>query len=291
MRGFLFSIILIYIIPFCALAQKHYKDLTYPEIQKVEIPKATTITLDNGIKVILIEDHELPFISMRAEFFAGSYWGDPDDKVGLAQLTGQIMRTGGSINMPGDRVDEELEAIAASVETWIDEVYGGAQVSTLKDHFNNVSKIFADILMHPAFPEDKIDLAKVQAKSNISRRNDNVNQIATREFNQLIYKNSNLSRDQEYRTIDTITRDDLIAFHKKWVRPNGMALGVWGDFKTKKMAQKIKKLFAAWKPVEIENVQKWIEIPYEYKYTVNLIKKSDVNQSNITIGFSLFPFP
>lgn len=283
-RGFVVFSILLCMLAVMVHAQTYYKDLKYPPVGEIVMPEATTVTLDNGIKVILIEDHELPFISMRAEFFAGSYWADPDNKVGLSRLTGQIMRTGGSVNMPGDQVDEELEAIAASVETWIDEVYGGASLTTLKDHFDKVSGILADILLNPAFPEDKIELAKVEARSGISRRNDDVNDIAEREFNQLIYGNSNLSRDEEYATIDAITRDDLIACHNKWVRPNGMALAVWGDFKTKNMIKKIKSLFGDWKPVEIPDVEKSITVPYDYKYTVNLIPKTDVNQSNIYVG-------
>jgi len=265
-------------------AQTHYKQLVYPALGEIVMPEATTITLNNGMKVILVEDHELPFISMRAEFFAGSCWADPDDKVGLSRLTGQVMRTGGSVNKSGDEIDEELEAIAASVETWIDEVYGGASLSTLKDHFDQVSGILADILLNPAFPEEKIELAKVEARSEISRRNDDVNDVAEREFDQLIYKNSKLARDEEYTTINAIIRDDLIACHKKWVRPNGMALAVWGDFKTKNMIKKIESLFKNWKPVEIPDVAKSIEVPYDYEYKVNLIPKTDVNQSNIYVG-------
>lgn len=266
-----------------AFGQKHYKDLHYPEVGQLKMPEYDVVTLDNGMKVILIEDHELPFIKMRAELYAGSVWGEPDDKVGLGSITGQVMRTGGSENIAGDQVDEELESIAASVETWISDVWGGASVSTLKDHFDKVAGIFADIMMHPAFPEDKIELAKVQARSGISRRNDDVSEIAEREFNQLIYANSAFWRDEEYATIDAITRDDLIAFHKKWVRPNGMVLGVWGDFNKKEMKKKIATLFKDWKPVGESKIIP-PKVDYQLAYGVNFVEKKDVNQSNIYIG-------
>jgi zinc protease len=265
------------------LGQKHYKDLKYPKLREVTIPEPIQITLDNGMKVFLLEDHELPFISMRAQFVAGSAW-EPAEKVGLAGITGSVMRTGGSTTMPGDQMDEELESIAAEVETWIATLYGGAYMFTLKDHFDKVFAIFADVLLHPAFPDDKIELARVEARSAISRRNDQVTQIAQREFNQLIYgEDSPYYRDTEYATIDAITREDIVDFHKKSVQPNGMIFGVWGDFKVKDMIKKIRATFKTWAPAGSAEILP-PKVDYEFNKTVNLIKKTDINQSNIYIG-------
>lgn len=277
------ALILVLTFSTLSLGQKHYKELAYPELRELKIPEPKQIELKNGMKVFLLEDHELPFIRMRAQFIAGSAW-EPADKVGLAGITGSVMRTGGSTTMPGDQMDEELENIAASVETWISTLYGGAYMSTLKDHFDKVLGIYVDVLMHPAFPDDKIELAKVEARSGISRRNDDVGQIADREFHQLIYgENSPYYRDMEYATIEAITRDDIINFHKKYVRPNGMVLGVWGDFKTKDMIKKIRAAFKDWKPVGKAEIVPPM-VPYEFKKTVNLVKKTDVNQTSIYMG-------
>ncbi len=266
-----------------AMGQKHYKNLKYPPVREVQVPKPKQITLDNGMKVLLLEDHELPFINMRGLFIAGSAW-EPADKVGLADITGSVMRTGGSKSLPGDQMDEELESIAASVETWITTLQGGAAMSTIKDHFDKVLAIYADVLMNPAFPEDKIDLAKIEAKSYISRRNDQVTQIADREYNQLIYgADSPYYRDMEYASIDAIGRDDIVSFHKNNVHPNGMILGVWGDFKTDDMVKKLKKTFNRWK-ITGSATLKPPEVNYVFKKTVNLIEKPDVNQTNIYLG-------
>jgi zinc protease len=262
--------------------QKHYKELTYAQLGDIEIPQPREVNLENGMRLLLLEDHELPFIKMKAEYLTGSIY-DPGEKVGLARLTGEVMRTGGSLNMPGDKMDEELEKIAATVETWISDVSGGAYLFTLKDHFDKVLSIFADLFMYPAFPDEKIDLKKIEAKSEISRRNDDVRDIARREFNQIIYQNSPFRRNEEYATIDAITREDMIHFHKKWVKPNRMVLGIWGDFKTDEMVKKIKTIFNGWKSKEEINPE-IPGVPYQYKKTVNLVKKTDVNQSNIYIG-------
>ena len=266
-----------------SFAQKHPSELSYGKLGKVKIPDYKMTTLDNGMKVILVENHELPFIKMRAQFLAGSVWGVPDDKVGLASLTGNVMRTGGTESVPGDSMDAELEKIAASVETWIGDISGGASANTLKDHFDMVSHIFADVLRKPAFPQDKIDLAKVRMRSAISRRNDDATEIARREFYQIIYKNSKLWRDTEYETVNNITREDIVTFHEKWVRPNGMVLAVWGDFKKNDMLKKIEQLFGDWQP-KGEAVFKAPDVDYLPEFSVNLVEKNDVNQSNIYIG-------
>ena len=281
-RTMLILLLLVTFVP-AAMGQKHYKELTYGNMPDFKAPKPTEIKLDNGMTVLLLEDHELPFIEMNAKFIAGSAW-ESAEKAGLAGITGMVMRTGGSAAMPGDQMDEELEAIAASVETFIATLYGGASLSTLKDHFDKVFAIYVDLLKNPAFPEDKIDLAKIEYKSGISRRNDNAGQIANREFNQLIYgDNSPYTRDAEYATIDAITREDIVGFHKKWVRPNGMVLGVWGDFKTKNMVKKIKKAFSSWKPVGRTGINP-PKVDYTFENSVNLVEKTDVNQSNIYMG-------
>jgi len=265
------------------LAQRNYKDLTYPKLHEIEIPKVEQATLSNGIKVFFLEDHELPLINLHAMIRTGSVY-EPADKVGLADITGTVMRTGGTTSRSGDEIDEILESIAAHVETWIGETSGGVSMSVLKQDIDTGLGILADILMNPVFNEDKIELAKVTHRSLIARRNDQVTQIAGREFNKLIYgPESVYARTTEYATIDNITRDDLIAFHKQFYHPNNVMIGVWGDFKKKDIQRKLEAVFKGWEKTEL-NIPPVPEVKYEYKPTVNLIEKKDVNQTNIYIG-------
>lgn len=261
----------------------HYQDLKYSKLGDIRIPEVQQITLSNGMKLFLLEDHELPLISVSARIRTGSIY-EPPDKIGLADITGTVMRTGGTTDRTGDEIDELLESIAASVETDIGLDSGSAYVSVLAKDIDVGLDILADVLMNPAFREDKIMLAKIQHRSSIARRNDNVGSIAGREFEKLIYgPQSVYARHTEYATIDSITRDDLVAFHKKFYGPNNMMLGVWGDFDTDEMIKKIEKAFEGWEKVNID----FPEVPqveYDFPKTVNVIRKDDVNQSNIYLG-------
>jgi zinc protease len=266
-----------------AVAQKHYKDLSYPKLKALEIPGIEQVVLKNGMKLFLLEDHELPIINLSSLIRVGSVY-EPADKIDLASITGTVMRSGGTSTRTGDEIDEQLESIAASVETGIGQSSGSASMSVLKKDLEAGLSILADILMNPAFPEDKIELAKIQSRSSISRRNDDVRSIVSREFRKLIYgPGSVYARHPEYAAIDRITRDDLVAFHKKFFHPNSVRLAVWGDFSTPQMISKIEEVFRDWEPQEID----FPEVPdvnYEFRQTVNLIQKDDVNQTSIYLG-------
>jgi len=260
-----------------------YKQLKYSKLGDIQIPEVQQVTLANGMQLFLLEDHELPLISVSARIRAGSIY-EPPDKIGLAAITGTVMRTGGTVSRTGDEIDEQLELIAASVETGIGLNSASAFVSALEKDIDVGLDILADVLMNPAFREDKIMLAKIQHRSSIARRNDDVGSIAAREFEKLIYgPDSVYARHTEYATIGSISRDDLVAFHKKFFGPNNMMLGIWGDFDTDIIIRKIEKAFEGWEKVDME-LPKVPPVKYEFQQTVNVIRKDDVNQSNIYLG-------
>jgi predicted Zn-dependent peptidase len=265
------------------MAQSHYTDLKYPELRDIQVPEVDQVTLPSGMKLFLLEDHELPLIRLSARIRVGSMY-ESADKVGLAAIAGTVMRSGGTTSRSGDAIDEALENIAASVETGIGLDSGSASMSVLSKDLDTGLSILADILMNPAFPEDKIELTKLQRRSAIARRNDQVNRIAGREFSKLIYgPDSVYARQVEYATLDNITRDDLVALHQAYFYPNNTMLAVWGDFNTSLMVTKIEQVFEDWKSREV-STSPAPEIRYQFRQTVNVIPKEDVNQTHIYMG-------
>ena len=266
-----------------AEAQKDYRELEFPPLNDIETPTPTRVVLDNGIILYLVEDSRLPMINLSARIGVGAV-NEPADLIGLAGITGSVMRTGGSTSMSGDEIDETLEGIGASVETNIGPVSGSAFMSVLKDNVDTVLPILADVLMNPAFPDDKIELAKVTSRSVIARRNDDPTDMGFREFRKLIYgAESVYARHSEYATIDAITRDDLVAFHQAWYHPDNTMFGVWGDFDTDEMVKKISDVFGGWKKAGFERP----ELPgvdYTFDSSVNYIEKDDINQSTVVLG-------
>ncbi len=232
--------------PAAAQIPASYKQLKYPPLNRIEVPEPIRFELANGMVVYLLEDHELPLIQASALIRTGWRW-EPAEKAGLAAIVGTVMRTGGSEKFPGDALDEELDRLGASVETTIGEDSGRASVSVLKEDIDRGLVILADILRNPAFPEDKIELAKIQQRDRIARRNDNPQGILMREFRRIIYGNdSPYARQPEYDTVNSITRDDLVRFHREFFQPENVILAVWGDFEAAAMRRKIEQIFGSW---------------------------------------------
>ena len=120
-------------------------------------------------------------------------------------------------------------------------------LSCLKGDFDDVFKVFADLLRNPEFRADKLDLAQKQVDDAISRRNDEVGGIAAREATKLAYGADNpYAREPEYATIAAITRQDLIDWHNNYVHPNHIILGISGDFDSAAMEAKLRAAFESW---------------------------------------------
>ncbi len=264
-------------------AQKKYDELTYPELNEFQLPDVETFQLDNGLEFFLVEDKELPLIDVSVRIRTGEVLV-PDEKAGLASITGTVIRSGGSESYPADSLNQLLENRAASMETSIGFTSGTASMSVLREDFDLLAPVFVDLLTNPAFPEDKIDLAKTQTKTSISRRNDNNQQIGFREFERLIYgENSAYGRNTEYETVNNITREDIVNFHSEHFNGENMLIGIVGDFDSGEMKEKLSDAFGS-VPAGKETNLMFPEIDYEYDNTINFIDKPDVNQSFVLLG-------
>jgi predicted Zn-dependent peptidase len=209
-------------------------------------PEPARVVLENGMVVYLLEDHELPLITMTATLRAGG-WLDPPDKIGLASLVGLVMRTGGTARQSAEGVDEELERLSARISVGIGPEAGGASLDVLKKDFDRGLEIFADILMTPAFDPARVELAKLQAIEGIRRRQDQPQSIAGREFSKLLYgPNHPLARESSIESVSPISRNDLLAFHAAYIHPNGVILGVTGDFDKGPLLAALRKRFGGW---------------------------------------------
>jgi zinc protease len=265
------------------------KPATSEPWQKIAIPplhdfkpvQPKRIELLNGLVIFLQEDHELPFIS-GSILIRGGGRNEPADKVGLVSLYGEAWRTSGTATANGDVLDDRLEAKAASLETG----GGGATTSlswnSLKGDFDSVFASAMDLLLHPDFKNDKLQLAKRQMEAGIARRNDDASGIANREVAIVVYgANSPYAREPEYATVEAVTLDDLKAWHDRTVLPNNMIVAVSGDFDGATMEATLRKAFEPLqKGTPIETAKMDFPGPKPGVYFAN---KSDVDQSNVFI--------
>jgi zinc protease len=266
-------------LPKSAAQATNWKQIPVPALPAFHPQQPKRFELSNGMVIFLQEDHELPLIDGSARIRGGSS-GEPAGKIGLIDLFGEVWRTGGTKTQTGDQLDDFLEVRAAKVETGGGPDSTSIGLSCLKGDFDDVFKVFADLLRNPEFRADKLDLAQKQADDAISRRNDEVGEIASREATKLAYGADNpYAREPEYSTIAAITRQDLIDWHKTYVHPNHIILSISGDFDSAAMEAKLRAAFESWpKGPELpkDDIQYHPAKPGYY-----LIPKEDVNQSTI----------
>lgn len=258
-------------------------ELVYPPQPELEVPEPTRVELDNGLVVILLEDHELPLVDAVARIRTGSRL-EPAEKIGLASITGTVMRTGGTEAMSADEVDDFLENRAASVETGIGVDAGTASMSSLVDDLPEVLAVFADVVRRPAFAPDRIEVALAQARTAVARQNDNPQGILFRELAEVVYGGeSPYARSPTYATLATIEREDLVDWHARFYHPNNVVLGLVGDFETAEMIELVRRVFGDWErgPEAPEAAGGWEDTPAPGVY---FVAKSDVTQSNIAMG-------
>ena len=229
---------------------KPHEDLTFEPITfKPPVPEKRV--LSNGMTLYLLEDHELPLFNINGLIKTGNIY-DPADKVGLASICAGVMRTGGTVAREPDMLNEALESMAASVEVGMSREYGTVNLSTLAEDIEKGLEIFADVLRNPAFREEKLELRKQQAVEGIRRRNDNPIQLAWRNFSALLYGTDHpFGWYSEIEGIESITVEDLKAFHAKYYQPDNMMLAITGDFDTETLIPQLEKVFAGWESTEI----------------------------------------
>jgi zinc protease len=256
-----------------------WQQIPIPPLPGFHPAEPKRLELPNGMVIFLQEDHELPLIDGTIRIRGGSR-DEPAAKTGLVDLYGEVWRTGGTKAQTGDDMDDFLEARAAKVET------NGGQDSTsigwscLKGDFDDVFKVVVDLLHNPEFRDDKLDLAQKEYEEAIARRNDNPGSIAGRESAKLAYGAANpYAREAEYATIAAVKRDDLVNWHKTYVHPNNMILGVTGDFDSAAMEATLKGAFASWAKGPAPKKDDIKFAPAKPGYY--LVTKEDVNQSNV----------
>lgn len=266
-----------------AAAQTHYKKITYPPLRDLQLPKVERVELKNGLVLYLVEDHLLPKVEGFALVRTGGRWV-PAEKAGLGTVVAQSMRTGGTEKRKGEEMDRLLANVGATVETGMGLDSATASVFALTSDLPLALEVLADLLRNPAFPEDKIELAKVQIRTGISRRNDDVGQIADREFNKLLYgADSAYVQQAEYETVANITREDVVGFHRAGYHPDRTILGLWGDFESAAVKALVEKNFGDWARSTAPSPAP-PAAPTAGPGIVGFVQKDDVNQTNLRIG-------
>jgi predicted Zn-dependent peptidase len=256
------------------------RQMTFPPLV-FQVPTAERVVLANGMVVHLLEDRELPLVSIQAFIGTGSVY-EPADQTGLAALTGAVLRGGGTALTSAEDFDDELEFMASAIESGIGADLGTVSMSCLKKNLDRTLALYAQVLTRPAFREDRVVQGKNLMIEGIRRQNDDPKEVADRELYKTIYRNHPLGRYPTIDSVSSLRRDDLVAFHRRYFHPNNVILAVSGDFDRREILEKLEKAFAGWKRGDVSLPQ--VAAPTAVDKPALLLVKKDIDQTVIRMG-------
>lgn len=261
------------------LPLKDPDSITYPR-SRFELPKAERIVLKNGMILYLIEDHELPLVTMSAVIGTGSMY-DPPGKEGLSDLTGTVMRTGGTEHMSSDGLDDALDFMAASISVSMERESGTFTLSVLSEDLELGAGIFSDMLMHPVFETAKLEQEKNLKIESLRRIYDNPQRLAFREFTRLIYAGNPREKLSSAESVGNIDRSDLVEFHRQFFYPGNVMIALSGDITRREALDILNRCFGTWNATG--TVQSMPSVEKKREQSINYIFK-DIPQSVIILG-------
>lgn len=225
----------------------HPNDIQFDELV-FNVPDAENYRheLSNGTVVYMASSDEFPLVTIRLSFKGGGYL-EPEDKAGLSAMTGQMIRTGGSSLMGASELDEEFDFLAADVSVGVGGSNASASVNTLTSNLERTFELFVDMLRNPRFDQGRLETLRGQALEGLKARDDNGLVIALREFNYLMWGEEHFeSRQPTRESLESITADDLRAFHAKIFHPGNLMISVTGDFDEREMLSFLEEQLSDW---------------------------------------------
>ncbi|HEX5000236.1 MAG TPA: pitrilysin family protein [Terriglobia bacterium] len=238
--------------------------------------------LDNGLKVLLVENRTIPSVSIHASVFAGSRH-ERKEKAGLAIMASRLLDEG-TTRRTSLEIAEAIESVGGAIDT--DGSYERTMLSSsvLTKDVGLAIDLAADILINPQFPEDAIAKEQERTIAEIASAMDRPQVVAGWAFNKLIYGRHPLGRPTHgYReTVAAITRDDLVEFHDRHFAPNNALLSIVGDVTIDEIWPDIQRHFSSWKPKTIPTARHARPVRQKDKREKRIVMPAE--QVNIYLG-------
>ncbi|MFG0275478.1 MAG: M16 family metallopeptidase [Phycisphaerales bacterium] len=212
-----------------------------------EPPVATAYRSESaGVPVYMIPDREFPLVTITFSFKGGEYLV-ADEHAGLAQMTGAMMRRGGTTSVPADEFDERVDFLAAGISAVMGDDSSGASLNCLSSNFDEAFGLFMDMVRNPGFQADKVETYRAEALERMKQRNDNPAPIAGREWSGLLFGWDHFeSRVPTEATINAIGEAEMRALHGRVFRPGNLIIGVTGDFDPAEMTSRLEAALSGW---------------------------------------------
>ena len=244
----------------------------------IQIGDYHTFTLDNGLKVIVVENSKVPVVTMELSLdILPVYEGDA---AGFKDMAGSLMRAG-TKNRSKAQIDQEIDFMGASLATYSTGIYG----SSLKKNFEKLTDLFVDVLFNPVFPEDELEKLRQQSLSGLATISTNPSAMASNVSSVLLYGHEHpYGSVVTEQSVNNITLEKVKEYFETYFRPNVAYLVVVGDITLEEVKAMTAKHFASWKPAEVPTPRYATPLPPAGN-RVAFADRTGAVQSTIRVGY------
>lgn len=241
--------------------------------------------LPGGAVAYLVEDHQFPLVDMSTTIRTGNYLA-PDEDISVASFTGSQMRSGGTQSISFADFDEEAAFLATQIGCSVGRTSSSASVGCLKFNLDRSLEMFFDMLMHPGFDPQQLELAVTQTLQGLERRNDSTGSIVNREYARLMRGDHFTTRQTTEETVRRVTPERMAEFHAQNYAPSRFIFSVSGDFETSEMVDKLSEYLTSdeWPTLDAApDIPAPTHRPTPGVYMVDKVDEN-LNQAQVRIG-------
>jgi zinc protease len=245
-------------------------------------PKYSSKKLENGLKVLVVPNHEVPFVSIQLGLLSGGWM---ESKPGTTAMTMQMLVKGTGKHSEGELADE-LETYAISLSGAADIDTAMVNVGCLSEHIGRAMGLLGEVVLTPSFPEEEFEKLRKQVLTSLAVSSAEPEYIADREFRRRLYGEHPYSRTAtgEVEDVNALVIEDLKGWWSKFARPDTTVLVFSGDIEGKEAFELAKKTFGGWKAAG-EGPEKTLSPPAGAAEThIYLVDRPGSTQSQIRIG-------
>lgn len=223
------------------------------EILRVKLPRPVEARLKNGLTVLILEDHRAPYVTLQLHLGAAGALFEPTDRIGLANATALMLREG-TKSRSSVQIAEQIDRLGAGLSAGSsfgspDAVLSGAGLS---DNFDEWFAVFVDVLLNPTFPADELEKLKQRQRAHLREQRSSSGFLISERFNRAVYGQHPAAQvSVTPESIDKLTRDALVQWHRERYEPGQAILGIAGDVRAKDLIEKLERHLLGWKEADV----------------------------------------
>jgi zinc protease len=255
------------------------------ELKPLAFPPFQEAALDNGLTIILVENHRLPIVSIRLAVRAGSR-DDPADRAGLADMVSDLL-TKGTEGRSADQIAAEIEGVGASLSAGAGTDFLFLSTTVLTEHTQLAFDLMSDVVLNATFPEDEFSLAQTRMLSGLRVQQADPSAIADRYFFQELYGEHPYARQASAASVEAMTRADVAEWAAAYLRPAGTLLVLAGDITLESAMAAAERAFGAWSGSRPDG--EYAAPPAARASDILLVHRPGSQQANILVGSQALP--